>query len=100
VVTHELEAVTCGKEVSEWEGGGVEVGVVTEAEIIWFDVKNDSGVMSVDIGTSSILLAKLDPFRFFLSERCFFSVLLGDELRAELPLSFFSTEARVVVVHP
>ena len=53
MVTHELE----------------EVGVVTEEEeVIWFDVKNDSGVMSVDIGTSSILLAKLDPFRFFLSE--------------------------------
>lgn len=68
VVTHEVEAVTCGREVSAGGGGGgTEVGVVTAAEVISFEVKKVSGVMSVDIGTNSMLLAKLDPFLFFLS---------------------------------
>ena len=31
VVTHELEViVTCGREVSDWDEGGMEVGVITE----------------------------------------------------------------------
>ena len=73
------------------------MGVVTEADVIWFDVKKDSGVISVDIGTNSMLLAKLDPFLFFLSEWCFFSALFRSKLCAELPDSFFTTDARFVV---
>ena len=76
VVVQELAAATRGKGVDSI-GGVVRVGVVThEATTTGAAGKNVSVEMSVDVGTSSMLLAKLEPLLFFFSMWCFFSGVL------------------------
>lgn len=66
VVAHELTAVTRGNGVASI-GGMARVGVVTPEATTGADGKKVSVETSLDVGTSSILLAKLDPFLFFFS---------------------------------
>ena len=75
VVIQELAAATRGKGV-ESIGGVVRVGVVTHEATTGADGKKVSVEMSVDVGTSSMLLAKLEPLLFFFSMWCFFSGVL------------------------
>ena len=79
VVIQELAAATRGKGVDSI-GGVVRVGVVTHEATTGADGKKVSMEMSVDVGTSSMLLAKLEPLLFFFSIGCFFSGVLDSRL--------------------